>query len=350
MHTITVRNVHAALPEGLRLLDLYGQIKDSRAGKVLVAPWPVMTIYKQPCERVLFWETRDANPFFHLMEALWMLAGRNDVEWLVRFNKKMRDFSDNGRTFHGAYGHRWRKHFVWEDQPLPVDQLGLVVELLKRHPDSRRAVIQMWDCTQDLMVDEALCRDVPCNDLIFVWNDNGSLNMTVMCRSNDIIWGAYGANAVHFSILQEYLAAKLGWQVGKLYQLSNNYHAYLDVFEKNKSLIDEARDPHRMYQNNPYIAGEVKPYPLVTNPLTFDAELDVFMNDKGRIDLSQEFENQMLRYAVLMKNAYIVGKNWKQPDEGLELLHELPTDWDFSVAAWQWMNRWALRLHERGGK
>jgi hypothetical protein len=58
----------------------------------------------------------------------------------------------------------------------------------------------------------------------------------------------------------------------------------------------------------------------------------------------------MLNYAVSMKNAYIVGKKWKQPDEGLELLYDIPTDWDFGVAAWQWMNRWAKRLHDKKGK
>ena len=43
---------------------------------------------------------------------------------------------------------------------------------------------------------------------------NGRLQMTVHCRSNDIIWGTYGANAVHFSILQEYVAARIGVDLG----------------------------------------------------------------------------------------------------------------------------------------
>jgi hypothetical protein len=50
--------------------------------------------------------------------------------------------------------------------------------------------------------------------------------MTVFCRSNDLIWGAYGANAVHMSILQEYVACGLARPVGHYWQVSNNYHVY----------------------------------------------------------------------------------------------------------------------------
>jgi hypothetical protein len=49
------------------------------ATKVLVSQTPVVTCYSAPTQRVLFSPMRDANPFFHLMEALWMLAGRDDV-------------------------------------------------------------------------------------------------------------------------------------------------------------------------------------------------------------------------------------------------------------------------------
>jgi thymidylate synthase len=57
------------------------------------------------------------------------------------------------------------------------------------------------------------------------------LDLTVLCRSNDVVWGAYGANAVHFSVLQEYLAGRIGVDVGVMYQFSNNYHGYVDGAE-----------------------------------------------------------------------------------------------------------------------
>jgi hypothetical protein len=54
----------------------------------------------------------------------------------------------------------------------------------------------------------------------------------VFNRSNDMIWGAYGANAVQFSFLQEYLAAAIGAWVGTYRQVSNSFHVYPEVFTK----------------------------------------------------------------------------------------------------------------------
>ena len=60
--------------------------------------------------------------------------------------------------------------------------------------------------------------------------------MTVCCRSNDIIWGTYGTNAVHFSMLQEYLAARLNAQLGVYRHISDSFHAYSSVLEKVKDI------------------------------------------------------------------------------------------------------------------
>ena len=78
----------------------------------------------------------------------------------------------------------------------------------------------------DLGVD---VRDAPCNTHIYFDLIGGALNMTVCCRSNDMLWGAYGANAVHFSILQELIAHALNVEMGVYRQFSNNFHLYTDL-------------------------------------------------------------------------------------------------------------------------
>ena len=75
MKVIHARNVNDAVVKGAELLKAGGLTQDSRAGGTLEYPEPVCTVYERPLERVLFDAIRDANPFFHLMEALWMLAG-----------------------------------------------------------------------------------------------------------------------------------------------------------------------------------------------------------------------------------------------------------------------------------
>jgi thymidylate synthase len=188
------RNVNDAYSRGISFLRTKGEVKDSRAGKVLVAPAPVTTVYDRPWERVLFCPRRDANPLFHLFEALWLLAGRRDGHWLDLF---VRDFSsrfaeDDG-NLHGSYGFRWRHHFDMEgggEERLP-DQLRTVVHLLRENHDDRRVVLSMWDPVADLGVSR---RDIPCNLCITprVRTDESGievLDITVFCRSNDLVWG-----------------------------------------------------------------------------------------------------------------------------------------------------------------
>jgi hypothetical protein len=74
--TINGKNVNELWARGLHTLKTFGIESDSRAGRVLVMQTPVTSVYRNPCERVLMDPLRDANPFFHLMESLWMLAGR----------------------------------------------------------------------------------------------------------------------------------------------------------------------------------------------------------------------------------------------------------------------------------
>lgn len=330
MKTISVRNVNSALPAGIELLLREGQVEDSRNGPVYVYPAPVTTVYSHPTERVLCFKERDANPFFHLFESLWLLAGRNDVEWLAQFNQQMRNYSDDGETFHGAYGYRWRQAFE-------KDQLESIVRLLQKQPSSRRAVLQIWGCEWDLLEDESLCKDIPCNLMVLFNNRAGALDITVYNRSNDLIWGLAGANAVQFSILQEYIAAKLGWPVGRYYQVSNNYHAYQDILSKYAGLAVHAPDPFRTIPRCWYERGEVKPFRLVQNPAQWDKELYMFIDNP-----TQSF--QELFFEQVAKPLYLSHLKWRNRQNDKRYIEAKDygaqcqaADW--RRAAWEWLNR-----------
>jgi thymidylate synthase len=130
---------------------------------------PVITTYLRPQERVLFNELRDANPIFHLVEALWMLASLSDVEFLLPFNSTYGRYAEPDGNIHGAYGRRWRTHFG-------VDQIWGVIAALRRDPTTRQAVMAMWDPAADLNAD---VKDRPCNTTIYFDGRQGRLNMTV---------------------------------------------------------------------------------------------------------------------------------------------------------------------------
>ena len=78
MKVIKARNVNDALLLGIDLFNssVNFRVQESRNGTTYEALEPVTTVYSKPCERVCLIKERDANPFFHFIESLWMLAGR----------------------------------------------------------------------------------------------------------------------------------------------------------------------------------------------------------------------------------------------------------------------------------
>lgn len=217
---ISARNVDHALVDAIWHLRTAGYKSDSRNGPVVVAPGPVITVYARPWERLVSYPERDANHVFHLMETIWMLAGQRDVRWLLPFNAKFADYAEQPSMLqHGAYGWRWMY-----SSPAGNQLTQAVAELKK--PDNRRVVVQMWSAVHDL---GSPAKDVPCNTHIYFQVIDDKLEMTVCCRSNDMVWGAYGANAVHFSFLQQLMAEDLGIGVGHYCQFSNNFHCYTQM-------------------------------------------------------------------------------------------------------------------------
>ena len=189
-------------------------IEDTRVGKAKVYAHPLTICNTAPQHRVLMHPQRNANPFFHLMECIWMCAGSNE-RWITQFNKQMEQYMDYG-VFHGAYGHRWSNHFGF-------DQVKHVIKLLKRSDTSRRAYVSLWNPTCDLDQDY---KDIPCNVGLAFQVRQGKLNGYVFNRSNDLIWGMLGTNCVHFSFLLEVIANCTGLPMGHLYQHTINPHIY----------------------------------------------------------------------------------------------------------------------------
>lgn len=265
---ILARNVNDALAQGLREIVARGVREPSRNGDVLVFQNPVTTTYINPTQRVIFSPIRNANPFFHLMESLWMLAGRNDLAFPLQFNSRFKEYSDDDTTLAGAYGFRWRRYFG-------RDQLHLAVEELRRDPASRRVVIEMWS-QNDL---GGTGKDLPCNTHIYLDCRHGQLNMTVCNRSNDILWGAYGANAVHFSVLLEYLAFKVGLPVGVYRQFSNNLHLYVGVLSPDGALVmAENVEDTDLYRRHKVIATPLMSY----DAEDWEYDLSTFMRQPGK--------------------------------------------------------------------
>lgn len=263
---ITANNANELFEQMFWKFKIYGKPVQTRNGPALRIPEPVLTTVKYPRQRVLFHKGRDANPIFHCLEAIWMLAGRRDVEFLQQFNSKIGQYSDDGEVFNAAYGHRMRWHFG-------VDQLSGVVDELRSTPNSRQAVVQLWDA-QDL---SKKTLDKCCNtQLVFEIYDE-ELNMTVFNRSNDAWFGYAGANIVHMTMIQEFVASAVGVPVGSYRTFSTNLHLYTEMYPS-EPLVSS---PPSSEDYDLYRSGDVFPAPLMLNGgyQTFLRECEQFCSD-----------------------------------------------------------------------
>ena len=179
----------------------------------------------------------------------------------------------------------------------------------------------MWDPIADFDEDG---KDFPCNmSICFRIRDN-RLDMTVFNRSNDIIWGAYGANAVHMSMMQEYVASLLRIHVGRYNQVSNNFHAYVDILDK----IGKPQ-PHPL---DLYDMNTVNTMPMVKEPRCWDTELQHWMKDwkQARIYNNPIFPTVATPMAWAYQ--YFKGKNYPKALEMVKRIHA--PDWRRSCKEW----------------
>jgi thymidylate synthase len=173
-----------------------------------------------PTQRWVASRTPAINPAFALVEVFWIAAGSQEA-WLPAFwNPRLTQFCGSSPTLGGAYGYRLRTHFG-------VDQLDRVYRVLDSRPESRQAVLQIWDPAADLpdSIGVPARDDIPCNVIAMPKVRSGRLEWLQVMRSNDVFRGL-PYNIVQFTTLQEMLAGWLDVELGTYHHVSDSFHAY----------------------------------------------------------------------------------------------------------------------------
>jgi thymidylate synthase len=192
------RRGRTASPRGMRTREVLGAH--------LMLTDPRRRLVNLPPERVL-------NPAFAVAEALWILSGSDDP-WIFAYNRTLIRYADGGRL-RGAYGPRIRR---WRDE---LDQLDYVRRLLARDPNTRQAVIQIYDP----QIDTRGHRDVPCTLSYRFFLRSGRLDMHTTMRSNDV-WLGLPYDLFTATILHELMASWVGAELGVYHHYVDSLHLY----------------------------------------------------------------------------------------------------------------------------
>lgn len=144
------------------------------------------------------------------VEAAQLCGAYSDPNLVLAASSNFAIYQEPDGTFHGAYGRRVH------------NQASHVVEKLKADPESRQAVITLWNPTLDNLPGK---RDYPCTvTLQFLIRDQALVCVTDM-RSNDV-WLGLAYDLFQFGQLQCTIANQLEVACGSLVHRPVSLHAY----------------------------------------------------------------------------------------------------------------------------
>lgn len=168
-------------------------------------------------------EGRTFNHAITAVEGLSLVGQTSVPELMTDRVKALAPYQDNA-IFWGAYG------------PRAQGDVGQVVDLLRRDPDSRQAVISLYDSDRDLGRTDV--KDVPCTISFQFRIRDGELLMWTAMRSNDAVLGC-PYDLGQFSLLHRAVAQALDVFVGTYSHTVGSLHLY----EKHWNVPEQISDP-----------------------------------------------------------------------------------------------------------
>ena len=151
------------------------------------------------------------NPKYAEHEWQWYLSQNRSVEELKKHAPIWDKMHGGDNIVNSNYGWQWGRN----------NQLDKTIEQLKKNPDTRQAWISIFDGKEK----DQYQYDTPCTLAIGFDTAHDFLDMTVLMRYNDLVYG-FCNDQYCFSKLQELVATELGLKIGTYYHFVHNMHIY----------------------------------------------------------------------------------------------------------------------------
>lgn len=238
------------------------ETSDSTKGCFLSAPrgqeikemLAVPFVLKNPRHRVLGLPARKFSTEYLAAELVWYFSGQNQCSWIERHASFWSNIKNEDGSLNSAYGDRIFNRGIFKGGPrvttglLDRNQWQMVLDELRKDPDSRRAVIHIRT------IDDGFdAKDVPCTLSLQFLLREGALDLIVHMRSNDLVLGScYDVPA--FTIMQEVMANDLGVKLGRYYHIANSLHVYSQHYEMARKAAAEDFHSYRTSNGNKNVA------------------------------------------------------------------------------------------------
>ena len=179
-----------------------------------------------------------------IYELLWFIAGDTNVKYLQDHGVTIWDeWADENGDLGPVYGHQWRS---W---PAPngrvIDQLSMVIDTIRRNPDSRRMLVTAWNPAE---VDQMALP--PCHCLFQFYVAGGKLSCQLYQRSADVFLGV-PFNIASYALLTMMIAQVCGLQPGEFVHTTGDTHIYRNHFEQVATQLSREPRPLPRMRLNP---------------------------------------------------------------------------------------------------
>ena len=167
-------------------------------------------------------------------ELLWFLQGSTNIAYLKANKVSIWDeWADADGELGPVYGKQWRSWQGADGQT--IDQIRLVVDEIRRNPDSRRLIVSAWN-----VADLPKMALQPCHTLFQFYVAEGRLSCQLYQRSGDIFLGV-PFNIASYALLTHMVAQVCGLGVGDFVHTLGDAHLYANHFEQAREQL--ARSP-----------------------------------------------------------------------------------------------------------
>ena len=179
-----------------------------------------------------------------IYELLWFIAGDTNVKYLQDHGVTIWDeWADENGDLGPIYGHQWRS---W---PAPdgrvIDQLSMVIDTIRRNPDSRRMLVTAWNPAE---VDKMALP--PCHCLFQFYVADGKLSCQLYQRSADVFLGV-PFNIASYALLTMMVAQVCGLKAGEFVHTTGDTHLYRNHFDQVATQLGREPRPLPRMRLNP---------------------------------------------------------------------------------------------------
>ncbi len=177
-------------------------------------------------------------------ELLWFIAGDTNVGYLRENGVSIWDeWADASGNLGPVYGEQWRS---WATPGGgAIDQLGEVIEQIRRNPDSRRLIVSAWN-----PADLPAMALAPCHALFQFYVAEGRLSCQLYQRSADVFLGV-PFNIASYALLTAMVAQVCDLQPGDFVHTLGDAHLYLNHLEQAQLQLTRAPMPAPRLRLNP---------------------------------------------------------------------------------------------------